>query len=630
MSAGSHTAKGWSSSRWRPDDKFETHRLTVADEHIYVDDGISGAEFANRPGFLRLMNALKPSPPFQALIMSEESRLGREAIETAYALKQIITSGVRVFFYLEDRERTLENPTDKILLSLTTFADELEREKARQRTYDALLRKARAGQVTGGVVFGYTNMRTDGAGVTRQINESEASVVRDIFQLCATGLGVRGIAKRLNERGVPRPRPQQGRPAGWAPSSVWSVLRRPLYRGEVVWGRTKKRDKWGQQRRTTNAEDSWVRVEVPELRIVPEPLWQAVQKRLVAGRRRYLTSTGGDRFGRPPNHFESKYLLTGLVRCGDCGSNLVIRSRSHGRRRAYFYACSAFHHRGRHVCGNSLEVARGLAEDTILTEIERYVLHPKVVDRAIRLALTELESPAGLVDRERARLQGELQAVERELGRLTGALASGASALASVIEALQDREGRRHTLRTSLAGLEHIPSFSAKDAEQLESMVRDKLADWRALLRGAPQEARQILRALLTERLTFEPTEKDGHRLYRYRGIFTVGALFAGEMCPQMLASPRGPVDILYHEYQLSIAAAKTAIRFRSRRYRSRIAFSESSVSPRCRRTFAQNPRHLYAVDGSPPSFSTARCNLQSKAVMPFMPALRKARRTVW
>jgi len=57
---------------------------TVVDEHIYVDDGISGAEFIKRPGFLRLMNALKPRAPFQVLIMSEESRLGREQIETAY------------------------------------------------------------------------------------------------------------------------------------------------------------------------------------------------------------------------------------------------------------------------------------------------------------------------------------------------------------------------------------------------------------------------------------------------------------------------------------------------------------------------------------------------------------------
>ena len=48
----------------------------VADSHVYVDDGISGAEFSKRPGFLRLMNALKPQPTFQMLIMSEESRLG--------------------------------------------------------------------------------------------------------------------------------------------------------------------------------------------------------------------------------------------------------------------------------------------------------------------------------------------------------------------------------------------------------------------------------------------------------------------------------------------------------------------------------------------------------------------------
>jgi len=45
----------------------------VADEHIYIDDGISGAEFAGRPGFMRLMNALKPKPGFDVLIMSEES-----------------------------------------------------------------------------------------------------------------------------------------------------------------------------------------------------------------------------------------------------------------------------------------------------------------------------------------------------------------------------------------------------------------------------------------------------------------------------------------------------------------------------------------------------------------------------
>jgi DNA invertase Pin-like site-specific DNA recombinase len=108
-------------------------------------------------------------------------------------LKQLITSGVRVVYYLEDRERTLDSPTDKILLAVSGFADEVERDKARQRTYDAMRRKALTGHVTGGVVFGYENvpvLTPDGKRdhVERRILEPEAAVVQRIFTLSAEGL----------------------------------------------------------------------------------------------------------------------------------------------------------------------------------------------------------------------------------------------------------------------------------------------------------------------------------------------------------------------------------------------------------------------------------------------------------
>jgi DNA invertase Pin-like site-specific DNA recombinase len=90
--------------------------------------------------------------------MAEESRLGRESIEVAYALKQFSQAGVRVFLYLEDRERTIDSPTEKLLMSVAAFADEMERERARQRTADAMLRKARAGHVVGGRTYGYDNL----------------------------------------------------------------------------------------------------------------------------------------------------------------------------------------------------------------------------------------------------------------------------------------------------------------------------------------------------------------------------------------------------------------------------------------------------------------------------------------
>jgi DNA invertase Pin-like site-specific DNA recombinase len=270
------------------------HGWTVDEAHVYSDDGISGAEFANRPGFLRLMNALKPRPPFQVLVMSEESRLGREAIETAYALKQLVTAGVRVFFYLEDRERTLDSPTDKIMLSLTAFADELEREKARQRTYDAMLRKAKAGHVTGGPVFGYDNIEIAGlAGkrshVERRINETEAHIVQRIFELCAAGAGLTVITKTLNAERVPAPRPQRGRPTAWAASSVREVLLRPLYRGEIVWNQTRKRDRWGRHQPQARPASDRLQVPAPDLRIVSDELWTAAQRQMAPNTLRVAT-----------------------------------------------------------------------------------------------------------------------------------------------------------------------------------------------------------------------------------------------------------------------------------------------------------------------------------------------------
>jgi hypothetical protein len=73
--------------------------------------------------------------------------------------------------------------------------------------------------------------------VKRRINEVEGGVVRRMFELCAAGAGLTRITKTLNAEGVPALRPQLGRPHAWA-SSVRAVLRRPLYKGEVVWNQS--------------------------------------------------------------------------------------------------------------------------------------------------------------------------------------------------------------------------------------------------------------------------------------------------------------------------------------------------------------------------------------------------------
>jgi site-specific DNA recombinase len=270
----------------------------VADEHVYVDDGISGAEFTNRPGFLRLMNALKPRPPFTVLVMSDLDRLGRESIETPYAVGQLIDAGVRLYTYLDDREITMESSTETFQMQTQAFVASVEREKARQRTYDALVRKARAGHVCGGRVFGYDNVDIAGANgkrshVERCINETEAAVVRQIFELCAAGTGYTRIAKLLNTSHAPAPRAQADRPTGWAPSTVNDVLHRELYRGVVIWNRTRKRDRRGRRRQTVRPNADWMRQDVPALRIVDEAAWRAAHDRLNEIRAHLVSVSGG-------------------------------------------------------------------------------------------------------------------------------------------------------------------------------------------------------------------------------------------------------------------------------------------------------------------------------------------------
>jgi len=386
---------------------------------------------------------------------------------------------VGVFFYLEDRERTLNSPTDKIMLSLTSYADELEREKARQRPYDAMVRKARAGHVTGGRVFGYDNVEilaADGqrSHVERRINAAEATVVERIFALCAAGKGLRSIAKLLNEEHIPSPRAQQGRPRAWVASSVREVLYRPLYRGQIVWNRTRKRTAAGQAKQTDRGAHEWITVPAPALRIVSDDLWTAVHDRLEVSRRLYLRSNSGKLWGRPTSGLESKYLLTGLTRCAGCGGTLTVRSRRHGKRREYFYACSLFHHRGRAVCANSLEMRLADADESVLTALERYLLDPDVLEEGMARALAANAAGEPNVDARRTELRRALDQVRGELDRLTAAVLAGGEA-ATLVQAMKEREQRRDTLQRELAALEQ-PRRGPADAPALRAQLVERLA----------------------------------------------------------------------------------------------------------------------------------------------------------
>jgi site-specific DNA recombinase len=235
---------------------------------------------------------------------------------------------------------------------------------------DALKRKAKAGHVHGGRVFGYDDVRVDGQ-VERRIQEAEAAVVREIFTRFGRGERYTHIAQALSRADAPTP----GRGGGWRTGTAWTkgsvreVLLRECYRGVM-------RSRWG---------DEVITVERPELRIIADEVWDTAPARLAEQRAIYLRSSNGRLWGRPSNSMESRYLLTGRLSCGACGSVLAVVSRHHGRKRAYFYGCQA-HARPRRrepQCADALLAPMAITDAVILTLIEHTVLRPEVVSATI-------------------------------------------------------------------------------------------------------------------------------------------------------------------------------------------------------------------------------------------------------
>ena len=130
--------------------------------------------------------------------------------------------------------------------------------------------------------------------VEREIVPEEAAIVRRIFAEIAAGRGFGRVAASLNADRIASPTGQ-----GWAMTGVRELVLRDLYRGRIVWGKTRWKDKNGTKVKVDVPESEWPTVEAPGLRIVSEELWAAAHSRLERTRQTYLRQSGAASTGGP-------------------------------------------------------------------------------------------------------------------------------------------------------------------------------------------------------------------------------------------------------------------------------------------------------------------------------------------
>jgi hypothetical protein len=295
----------------------------------------------------------------------------------------------------------------------------------------------------------------------------------------------------------------------------------------------------GQHKQTARPEAEWLRLPAPHLRIVPEDLWQATHARLDTSRASYLRATDGRLYGRPGQRdIESPYLLSGFARCAICGQAMIVRSRSHGRKRAYFYACIRFHKRGPEACGNHMDMPLKVLDESVIAAIGEDVLDADAIEQAVRKAIDLLAPGARKAEAER--LRGELATLDAEMERLTNAIAGGGDP-EILNAAIRQRQTKRTELEAKLATAEHLAV--TVDVKAIRAKVISRMKEWRKALTGHVAQARQVLRKFGEGPIELEPLP-DGSGV-RVRGQAALGRILAGIVeLPTLNDSPLDSVAI--------------------------------------------------------------------------------------
>jgi hypothetical protein len=282
----------------------------------------------------------------------------------------------------------------------------------------------------------------------------------------AEGQSPIAIAKALNGEGVAGPQGQ-----AWRDTTIrghalrgTGLLRNELYVGRQVWNRMHfmKDPATGKRISRMNPASDWVVQDIPELRIVPADLWDAVQQRLTGIRE----ASGANKPERVPfwEKRRARTLLTGKLVCGECGGAFAAVGKD-------LLACTAARRQG--TCGNRAGIRRPILDSLILDALKARLMDPDLVALFIseftqEWNRTQAESSAQLASRQR-----ELDGVQRRLAGLIDAIADGLRA-PGLQQKLDDLERRKADLERELAApVKPQIALYPRLAELYHAMVRD-------------------------------------------------------------------------------------------------------------------------------------------------------------
>jgi site-specific DNA recombinase len=464
---------------------------------IYLDPELSGYSRA-RPGLQRLLDDVRAGK-IDIVLAESLDRLARDAEDVSWI-------GKKLRFDRVELHTMSEGHIDEVKLAVAGLLGALFLKGLIEKTRRGLEAVVLSGRFAGGLVYAYKKVILfDDKGSLiaglREIDEDKAEIVRRIFRDFAAGKSSVQIATDLNSEGVPGPRggPWNASTIRGDPKKAVGLLNNPLYRGLMIWNRREWRKNpdsdMRERRYRVRDKSEWVEIEAPTLRIVDEELWDAVQAELA---RRARPESAGDVAGRR----RQRHLLSGLIKCAQCGASYVISGKD-------YYRCASQKERG--TCSNTVTVRKTVIEPATLAVLRNDLL----TDEHAHLFVEELKREAKRLSSQQDRhddgLQERLKAVKAELANLESNLLSGVLS-PTLTRLLGERETEKQEIEARLATTPMAkPAAAIPPAPILLKQFEMKVADLYASLdvEESRTEAAGIV-ARLIDRVTIHPHGEHG------------------------------------------------------------------------------------------------------------------------
>jgi len=314
----------------------------------YIDDGWSGTNFM-RPDFERMMADIK-SGAVNCIIVKDLSRLGRNYILVGQYLEMIFPLLNIRFISVVDHIDSVKDPSS-INNALVSFKNVMNDEYCRDisnKIRASLDRKRGKGEFIGSFAsYGYLKDPEDHHHLV--VDPVAAEVVKNIFQWFLSGMSIIGIAKKLNQLGVPNPtmyKRQLGfnyrHPSGeicdglWPDSSVKRILKNRMYTGDMVQNKTKIKS-YKVQVCTNVPEENWIVVPDTHEAIISREDFETVQQLL---RRDTRTAPG-------VSHVS---IFGGYIRCADCRRAMGKKRVVQPYKNYYYFVCQTFRKGDKEAC----------------------------------------------------------------------------------------------------------------------------------------------------------------------------------------------------------------------------------------------------------------------------------------